>query len=218
MEDRRNYYRILQIQPDASAEVVKASYRTLMGRLQVHPDFGGTHALATVVNFAYETLSNPRKRAEYDLRLLIRKRQADLLSGLQKGRPIHRLNPLGIQSANKDLKGPDPARASAFPKQDRRGMDRFEKTGKVSYAFRQFQDRRQGELLNLSLKGMRFISQEEIAPLTDIEIENPALSGRASVRYCTEKILHDRSAYLNGVYFIQVKFHRTRGTFLSVKA
>ena len=40
MENRRNYYRILQVQPDAPVEVIKASYRALMRELRLHPDLG----------------------------------------------------------------------------------------------------------------------------------------------------------------------------------
>lgn len=66
MKNRRNFYRILQVQADAPVEVVKASYRTIMTQLKVHPDLGGNHAEAALVNEAFETLSDPSRRAEYD--------------------------------------------------------------------------------------------------------------------------------------------------------
>jgi hypothetical protein len=66
MNNRRNYYRILHVQPDAPAEVIRTSYRTLMRRLKMHPDLGGDHWNATVINEAFETLSDPEKRAVYD--------------------------------------------------------------------------------------------------------------------------------------------------------
>ena len=46
-KNRRNYYRILQIQPKAAPQVIKASYRTLMGTARLHPDLGGDHDAAT---------------------------------------------------------------------------------------------------------------------------------------------------------------------------
>jgi curved DNA-binding protein CbpA len=64
--NRRNYYRILHVQPDAPAEVIKASYRTLMSKLRMHPDLGGDHAQAQLVNEAYAVLSDPERRAAYD--------------------------------------------------------------------------------------------------------------------------------------------------------
>ncbi len=52
MKNRRNYYRILQVQPDASPEVIRASYKTIMRELKTHPDLGGGHWNATLVNEA----------------------------------------------------------------------------------------------------------------------------------------------------------------------
>jgi predicted transcriptional regulator len=34
MKNRRNYYRILQVQPDAPVEIIRASYRTMMRELK----------------------------------------------------------------------------------------------------------------------------------------------------------------------------------------
>lgn len=39
--NRRNYYRILHVQPDAPLEIIRASYRAMMGPLKMHPDMGG---------------------------------------------------------------------------------------------------------------------------------------------------------------------------------
>lgn len=64
--NRRNYYRILHVQPDAPAEVIKSSYRTLMQRLRMHPDLGGDHWNASLINEAYTVLMDPEQRAAYD--------------------------------------------------------------------------------------------------------------------------------------------------------
>lgn len=69
MQNRRNYYRILQVQPGAPVEVIRASYRTLMQRLRLHPDLGGSHRHAALINEAYAVLSNPERRARYDREL-----------------------------------------------------------------------------------------------------------------------------------------------------
>lgn len=66
MKNRRNYYRLLHVQPDAPAEIIRSSYRTLMHRMGMHPDLGGDDARAAMLTEAYETLSNPGKRAQYD--------------------------------------------------------------------------------------------------------------------------------------------------------
>ena len=43
VNNRRNHYRMLFVQPDAPFEVIRANYRTLMGKLKLHPDLGGEH-------------------------------------------------------------------------------------------------------------------------------------------------------------------------------
>ncbi len=69
MKNRRNYYRLLHVQPEAPLEVIKASYRSLMTQLKGHPDLGGDHDAAVLLNEAYAVLSNPAKRREYDATL-----------------------------------------------------------------------------------------------------------------------------------------------------
>lgn len=64
--NRRNYYRVLHVQPDAPLEVVRASYRALMARH--HPDQGGDHHLAALLNEAWGVLGDPARRAAYDAR------------------------------------------------------------------------------------------------------------------------------------------------------
>lgn len=66
--NRRNYYRILHVQPDAHDAVIRMAYRTLMQKLRLHPDLGGDGATAALINEAYAVLSDPARRAEYDVR------------------------------------------------------------------------------------------------------------------------------------------------------
>ena len=61
-----DYYEFLQISPHADADTIRRVYRFLAARL--HPD---NHATGHVDNFrllkaAYDVLSDPRRRAEYD--------------------------------------------------------------------------------------------------------------------------------------------------------
>jgi hypothetical protein len=65
-QNRRNYYRILHLQPDAPAEVIRACYRTLMATMRHHPDLGGDHETAALINEAYAVLSDGTRRAAYD--------------------------------------------------------------------------------------------------------------------------------------------------------
>ncbi len=69
MKNKRNYYRILHVQPDAPREIVQSSYRTLMQKLKAHPDLGGEDWNASVINEAYQVLMDTSRREEYDLSL-----------------------------------------------------------------------------------------------------------------------------------------------------
>ena len=62
-----NYYRTLNISPDAKPEEIQRAYRSLARRY--HPDLNSAPAasnLMAVINEAYEILSEPKRRAEYD--------------------------------------------------------------------------------------------------------------------------------------------------------
>ncbi len=67
-----NAYAVLQVSPEADAEIIRAAYRSLMQRY--HPDRnpGDLQAaeMAVRVVQAYEILSNPEQKAAYDAQLL----------------------------------------------------------------------------------------------------------------------------------------------------
>jgi len=65
----RTYYNILHVLPNAPDEIIRSSYKTLMQAMKKHPDLGGDHSEASLINQAYATLSNPEKRSQYDLKL-----------------------------------------------------------------------------------------------------------------------------------------------------
>ncbi len=108
-DDRRNHYRVLHVQPEAPLEVIKASYRTLMSRLRLHPDLGGNHAEACRVNLAWAVLSQPERRRDYD-RLLQQQRTPALQRAIAEaprrdgasataGGPIATARPMRAQAA-----------------------------------------------------------------------------------------------------------------------
>jgi curved DNA-binding protein CbpA len=66
IQNRRNYYRILYLQPEAPPEVIKASWRALMHAARMHPDLGGDPVRAALINQAYAVLSDPERRRAYD--------------------------------------------------------------------------------------------------------------------------------------------------------
>ena len=75
MNNRRNFYRILHVDRDAPPEIITASYRSMLSTLRLHPDLGGDHEGAVLINQAYAVLRDPIKRAHYDLSLPPRRAQ-----------------------------------------------------------------------------------------------------------------------------------------------
>lgn len=66
--EKKNYYNILQVSPNASFAEIKAAYRKLVHKF--HPDIAG-NTPEIIERFkeiteAYETLSSPQKRERYD--------------------------------------------------------------------------------------------------------------------------------------------------------
>lgn len=72
MSSMKDYYKILQIDPEASLEVMNGAYRSLVK--QCHPDQFHTSRKSVMnekmreINEAYQILSNPTSRAEFDRR------------------------------------------------------------------------------------------------------------------------------------------------------
>jgi curved DNA-binding protein CbpA len=68
-QSQRDYYRVLGVAPDASAELIKKAYHRLA--FQCHPDRNSeneeAHEEMEKINEAYAVLSDPIKRREYDL-------------------------------------------------------------------------------------------------------------------------------------------------------
>ena len=68
-----NYYKILEVDKDASSEVIEKAYKTLAKKY--HPDLQESNMKQEaeeklkLINEAYEILSNPDSRAKYDMTL-----------------------------------------------------------------------------------------------------------------------------------------------------
>lgn len=84
-----NCYQIIGVPPDATPELIQIAYRKRV--LERHPDRGGSHADMVLLVEAYSVLSNPEKRAAYDVVLFTQaqqeaKQQADTCERSRKER------------------------------------------------------------------------------------------------------------------------------------
>ena len=67
ISEARDYYRVLQVDPDAEPEVIHAAYRRLAAKY--HPDVSAEPEAAermAEINAAYGVLKDPDQRAAYD--------------------------------------------------------------------------------------------------------------------------------------------------------
>jgi curved DNA-binding protein CbpA len=107
----QDYYKILQIDPDAEQEIVQAAYKRLA--LKYHPDTSEsieTNRRMQEINEAYEVISDPIKRAGFDrqrreqVSAPSRDEQADIQRRIYLKQEIARLNH-EIQTLNDLLSG-----------------------------------------------------------------------------------------------------------------
>ena len=68
MADKRDYYEVLGVQKNASADEIKKAYRSLARKYHpdLHPDDKDCAEKFKEVNEAYEVLSDPSKKERYD--------------------------------------------------------------------------------------------------------------------------------------------------------
>jgi curved DNA-binding protein CbpA len=226
MKNRRNYYRLLQVQPDAPTEIIRASYRTLMRELKKHPDLGGSTWDASLLNEAYETLSDPARRAAYDEELFVRYTKqttaytkqplAAVLCPICK-KPLSRKARPGELCLN--CQTPlQSGGALADPKTMARSIERIKKTDQIYYYSSWPGKAEKGRMVDFSPKGMRFICNEKLPPETVLKISCPLFEASGTVTNLSEEVQDGRRCYAVGICFIAVRFADARGTFLSTSA
>jgi curved DNA-binding protein CbpA len=194
MKNKRNYYRLLQVQPDAPYEVIRASYRTLMKELKNHPDLGGDLSNAYLINEAYETLSDRFQRAEYDKKLKIK--------------PIESyFNYLATLKSKRNEK--------SLSRKNLRSYNRIKKEGILLYSFSWPKKDREAKLLDISPKGIRFICSEQLKQKSTIRLKSPLLKALVKVVSAQQTQLNEINYYTVGAEFLKVTFKSTKGSFYS---
>jgi len=232
MKNRRNYYRILQVQPDAPTEIIRASYRTLMREMKLHPDLGGSTAEASLLNEAYETLSDPKRRAAYDEKMRTKGfRRAESHTGPPTS-PSRKPKLVSCPFCRKPVT-PEAQAAHRCPvccvplpsaqqpdidSKSRRTIARMKKSDRVIYATSWPDAGKEGMMVDLSPKGMRFICSEELRVGAVLKVTTPLLKACGVVTNRRLEQKKGRPFYSVGVSFIAVDFEKTRGAFFSASA
>jgi hypothetical protein len=240
--NRRNYYRILQIQPDASMAVIIASYNVLTSYPFQNSD---------VLNDAFAVLVNPILRMRYDSLLagsakpqpaqLQSARQHDaLIPGIDANTRGHpRTQPdittvlrhcvfchtpfvyqLGLYPNALCLECHSPlsiaiARDKGLFLQKHRACARACADGSLAF-YRHWPDTpRHGVLQDLSPKGMRFLTRSPLDINDIIKIEASRFNAVAEVAH----LQHTKEDYVSaGVRFLTIKFAQERGNFIVAHA
>lgn len=226
MENRRNYYRILQVQPDAPIEIIRTSYRALMKELKKHPDLEGDHWSASIINEAYEILSNNVKRAAYDRDLFYyytKKIPPPEISekksfmniacpfcnrSLIRQTTSDKICPFCIDSNSERNK-------TVTHNNCHRSEHRIKKDGRLRYDFALIKKGREAKMLDLSPRGVRFICSDNLQPDSTITIGCPLFKAVARVVNSGNTLLNGKKLYSVGARFLSVRFIHSRGSFYS---
>jgi curved DNA-binding protein CbpA len=226
MKNRRNYYRVLQVQPDAPPEIIHASYRAMMRELRRHPDLGGSTAEAAVLNEAYETLSNPVRRAAYDEELFLKYTKQNPSYAKQSVTPA--LCPICKRALSRKpepgeicLTCQTPLQSESFDSTGRansRSLERTKSSDGIYYYSTWPGKAEKGRMIDFSPKGMRFICDERLMPQTILKISCKLFEASGTVTNLSEEISNRAKCYAVGVCFLAVRFTESRGTFLSTSA
>jgi curved DNA-binding protein CbpA len=225
MKDRPNYYRILQVQPDALPEIIHASYRTMMRELKMHPDLGGSATQAALLNEAYETLSDPRRRAAYDEELFHRSIQKP---SFHKKPDVLAVCPICRQPLSQEPKPGQvcptcrtPLKSDTVLESEQgsgRSLERTRASDRINYYSRWPGKAKEGRMIDFSPKGMRFISDQTLALHGVLKISCRLFEASGTVTNVSEVISSGQKSYSVGVCFLAVHFANSNGTFLSTSA
>lgn len=214
MKNRRNYYRILHVQPDAPLEIIKSSYRALLLKLKKHPDLGGNHWESALLNEAKEVLVDPRKRSNYDRDFRKTHTRASqsrsygpyeqippspvsrmhtVLSGAvfsHSCRFCHKLEqhsaPLRHDTRCSTCRSPlYPTRKIKTPEVAKRSFQRIAQDFSISYHIKwPSLQEYHGQTSQLSPTGMQFFADQYLRPGQIIKIHSRVIEAVAKVVYC----------------------------------
>ena len=223
MKNRRNYYRLLQVQPDAPFEVIRATYRTLMRELNQHPDLGGEHWNAALLNEAYDTLSDQVKRVEYDRKLFEKYTLRPLPELHSHQKPLITIfcpfckRPLAREAeVDENCRTCKSPLSSDTQRNYQRTEPRVLRSSKVRYYTTWPQASREGEMVDLSPRGLQMICGETLRPRLIIKLSSDLVRATAKVVYANPtQGQFGKRLYAIGVKFLTTSFAEPKGSFYS---
>jgi len=195
--------------------------------LRQHPDLGGSTENAVLLIEAYETLTDPKRRAHYDRELpggiigksrLIKvpeKKPPGAASCPLCGQPLaHQALP-GDHCPKCDIPLLSPKQPAPY-RSGRRSLDRMKRSEKVTYSSTWPEKPREARMTDLSPHGMGLLCNEKLPPGTILKIKGQRLLASAVVTNLREEMKERQRLYSIGVSFLAVDFEDTGGYFISV--
>lgn len=229
MKNRRNYYRVLQVQPDAPFEIIRASYKAIMLELKQHPDLGGELWKAQVINEAYESLKDETKRREYDKMMLEKYKRKTFNDSVINRAPIITIfcsfckKPLSRDDSSKGCcptcKSPlKKYGVDQFESEGKRSVSRIKKSEKIYYYTTWPQKGNIAEMVDLSKDGIRFKCSSKLCQGMFVKISGSWLKGIVKINNVSKLLFNGKTEYFIGAEFVSVTFKESRGVFYSATA
>ena len=226
MDNRRNYYRILQVQPDAPFEIIHTSYLTLLHKLKQHPDLGGDHWNATVINEAYQVLKDEEKRAEYDKELFQHYTKKSFTKEKGKKQPVTTVicpfckgSLARVDNSDKNCVCNNhpfqPENQEREREGHKRSLNRTQKLEKLHFIRSTSEEIYEAQMVDLSPKGIRFVCKEALTLNEIIKIDNSLFRAIAEINSSQKRVKDHNVSYSIGAHFHSISFTDQEGTFLS---
>ncbi len=227
-----NFYQVLHVHPDAPDAIIQASYRTLMQKLKHHPDLGGSHSQAALINEAYATLSNPTARAAYD-RLKFgsvqgnanatqEKPQHPVLTGAvtEPYTPPSMLRCLFCNAGNHEVDECDTCSSPLAPvaqvpetSSSKRLLERIQKLHPVTLTLYWPGSPVAAQSLDISPRGIRFVAALALREQDIVKIDCSVCTAVARIAH----VKPDHNGFSHGAEFLTLKFKQPVGTFISTE-
>jgi hypothetical protein len=234
----RDYYGILRVNSDAPETLIHTSYRSLLQRLTTQPDGGPDAADEALLTEAYDVLSNPQRRAAYDLARDVAASPDDYATTAVLDPAVVRFaahrclfcgNPHGLDRAlgREDHCGTCasplyPAERHRFEYSGQRMLKRIPKLTDVElYVNWPQATPYTAQMRDISLNGMQLLAEAPLQHNQIVKIDCPTCAAIARVAHCKRERNDSTGApgrWAVGVEFLTLRFGSARGTFVSAHA